>query len=288
LGRANLVGYPFRVPSLFRRKPTDAVEGAIAGRQDSGARTSGAARSAATKPGGDRAGGRPGTARVDTAKAGTAKAGTAKAPADTVKAGAGKSSSVAPASSGGGDGADADAAKTSRRGYTPKKGKITPKRRDAQARRVEPPANRREAMKRQRAKAREERIRVREGMRSGNPEYLMKRDQGEERALIRDIVDSRRNLGPWFYGSAIVVLAASFGRASLQSQVILNIFWSLSMAVILIDFAFLSRRVGRLLRERYPKSTVPMFRQYVYACFRSINPRMMRMPRPRVKIREKI
>ena len=40
-------------------------------------------------------------------------------------------------------------------------------------------------------------------MRAGDERYLLARDRGPERALVRDIVDSRRTVGTCFFGGAL-------------------------------------------------------------------------------------
>ncbi|HEX8629307.1 MAG TPA: DUF3043 domain-containing protein, partial [Catenuloplanes sp.] len=117
------------------------------------------------------------------------------------------------------------------KGYTPSKKELglqTPKRSVAQRRRVaEPaPANRREAVKRMRAKRRAERAEAQAGMRAGDERYLLARDRGPERALVRDIVDSRRTVGTWFFAGAIIVLIGSSTRMPVAVQVAANLLWA--------------------------------------------------------------
>ena len=50
-------------------------------------------------------------------------------------------------------------------------------------------------------------------MMAGKEEYLLPRDKGPERALVRDIVDSRRNVGTFFFGGAFLVLLVGFNRS---------------------------------------------------------------------------
>ena len=101
----------------------------------------------------------------------------------------------------------------SAKAYTPSKkdlGKVTPKRKAGGRRAAEPPpANRREALRRMRQKQREARAEARAGMMAGKEEYLFPRDKGPERALVRDIVDSRRNVATYFLPGALVVLIGS-------------------------------------------------------------------------------
>src|SRR5205823_3443859 len=91
------------------------------------------------------------------------------------------------------------------------KGRPTPKRREAQRRRTgpvaPPPRTRREAARRLREQNAVRRAEYRQGLRSGDDKYLSVRDRGPERALIRNIVDSRRNAGGIFLPVAFLVFA---------------------------------------------------------------------------------
>lgn len=108
---------------------------------------------------------------------------------------------------------DASTAGARAKGYTLSKkelGLATPKRK--QGRTAEPPpANRREAMKRMRRKQREARIEARAGMMAGKEEHLLPRDKGPERALVRNIVDARRNVASFFLPVALIVVVGSSG-----------------------------------------------------------------------------
>lgn len=170
------------------------------------------------------------------------------------------------------------------RSYTPSKGKATPKRTVAQRRKAEaPPANRREALKRSREKQRSERSEAYEGMKAGDERYLLPRDKGPERALVRDIVDSRRTAGPWFFGGAFLLLALSFvpdGRAVMAA----NLIWYALALIVVFDTILLCRKVRKLVKERFPKTTQKMGSLYLYTFTRAILFRRLRMPRPRIKL----
>ncbi|HEX6755738.1 MAG TPA: DUF3043 domain-containing protein, partial [Mycobacteriales bacterium] len=96
------------------------------------------------------------------------------------------------------------------------KGRPTPRRREAQRRRTgpvaPPPKTRREAYKRMREQSAERRAGMREGMRTGDERFLLPRDQGPERRLVRDVVDSRRNAGSLFLFVAVIYFAGLFVR----------------------------------------------------------------------------
>jgi hypothetical protein len=184
----------------------------------------------------------------------------------------------------------ADSPRPTSKGYTPSKrelGKVTPKRRETTKRTVEPPpANRREAYRRMRAKDKEERIERREAMMSGDERHLLARDRGPERALVRDIVDSRYTIGTWFFGGAIIVL---IGSSIPQPQVRLasNLLWALLALGTLFDSVLLARQVRKLVPERFPDSQLSLRRLYLYAAMRGVTFRRMRVPRARVKIGER-
>ena len=177
------------------------------------------------------------------------------------------------------------------RAYTPSKrelGKTTPKRK-AGGRAPEPaPANRREAMKRMRQKQREQRAEQRAGMLAGKEEFLMARDRGDERRLVRDIVDARRNMASYFLPGALIVVIGSARSMPGYVQLAANVFWVMLAVSVVADSFILTRRVKRFLTERFPKSTNPPRRHYWYAIMRSLNFRRLRMPAPRVKLGDPI
>jgi hypothetical protein len=177
------------------------------------------------------------------------------------------------------------------RSYTPRKGKATPKRTVAQRRRAEPPpANRRERkefLKRSREKTREDRRESYERMKAGDERYLLPRDKGPERALVRDIVDSRRNAGTWFFGGAFILLALSMVR-DYRAVMAANLIWYLLALAVVVDTFLISRKVKKVVAERFPKTGEKMRSLYFYAFTRSIMFRRLRMPRPRVKVGEAV
>ena len=176
--------------------------------------------------------------------------------------------------------------------YTPSKrelGKETTKRPAEGRRRAEPPpANRREAMKRAREKNAQDRAERRAGMMSGDDRYLLARDKGPERALVRDIVDRRLTVGTWFFGGALLVLIGSSTAMPPIVQTVSNLLWAALAIGTLLDSVLLGREVRNKVRERYPKSEQRMMSLYLYATMRGLTFRKLRVPKPRVKIGTKI
>jgi len=179
-----------------------------------------------------------------------------------------------------------------RKGYTPSKeelGRKTPKRPTGDRRRAEPaPTNRKEALKRSREKAKEDRVERRAAMMAGDDRYLLTRDKGPERALVRDIVDRRLTIGTWFFGGALVVLIGSSTAMPPIVQVVSNIAWAALALGTMLDSVLLGREVKRKVGERFPKSEQRMTSLYLYAAMRGLTFRRLRIPKPRVKIGEKV
>lgn len=176
------------------------------------------------------------------------------------------------------------------RGYTPSKkeqGKITPKR--AGGTRAEPPpANKKEAVKRAREKQRLARAESRAGMMAGKDEYLLPRDKGPEKALVRNVVDARRNLASYFIGAAMIFLIGSSGGMPPVVRSVANTLSTLMVVALILDSYLLSRRIGARLKERFPKLSKSTRSYTYYGILRSLSPRRMRMPNPQVKLGEKV
>ncbi|MEV6301065.1 DUF3043 domain-containing protein [Actinoplanes sp. NPDC051861] len=173
------------------------------------------------------------------------------------------------------------------KGYTPSKkelGVVTPKR-VATGRRVQDPApaNRKEAYKQLRERQRAERAEAAEGMRNGDERYLLARDRGPERSLVRDIVDSRRTVGSWFIGGAVIVLIGSSVPNPLIQQISTLIWAGLALAVIL-DSILIARRIKKLVKERFPQTGQRLGSLYLYGIMRGLTFRRMRMPKPKVDL----
>jgi Protein of unknown function (DUF3043) len=176
--------------------------------------------------------------------------------------------------------------------YTPSKrelGVVTPKRGTTQRRRgaEPPPANRREAARRMRERQRAQRSESMDGMRRGDEKYLLPRDRGPEKALVRNIVDSRRTAGTWFFGGALLVLIGS-SVASPLVQLLSNLMWLLLALGVVVDGVLISRKIKKLVSERFPDTTQKPRSLYLYGVMRSLMFRRMRVPKPQVGIGEAV
>ena len=177
--------------------------------------------------------------------------------------------------------------------YTPSKkelGVATPKRTNAQRRHdtAQAPANRREAYKQMRERQKVERAEASAGMRAGDERYLLARDRGPERALVRNIVDAKRTAGTWFFAGAIIVLIGSSTRMPPAVQLAANLLWAVLAVGVILDSWLISRRVRRLVKERFPNTTQRMGSLSLYGIMRGLTFRRMRIPKPQVELGDKI
>ncbi|MBL7256461.1 DUF3043 domain-containing protein [Paractinoplanes lichenicola] len=178
------------------------------------------------------------------------------------------------------------------KGYTPSKkelGVVTPKR-TATGRRVgaeAAPANRREQLKQMRERQRAERAEASAGMRAGDERYLLARDRGPERSLVRDIIDSRRTVGTYFFGGALIVLIGSTVQIP-AVQLASNLLWLMLALGVIVDSVLISRKVKRLVNERFPGTTQRVGSLQIYGVMRGLTFRRMRVPKPKVELGQAI
>jgi hypothetical protein len=178
------------------------------------------------------------------------------------------------------------------RSYTPSKrdqGVTTPKRGSQQVRRPGAPAaakNSPEQAKAVRSLARQKRLDDRAAMMRGEESALLARDRGPEKRLVRNIVDARRNIGSYFFGIVLVLLLLSSVSPGLLA--LGDLIFLFMLLTIAVDSYFLSRRIKRVVAERFPKSTVRGGVLYRYGIMRALSLRFMRIPKPQVKTGTKL
>ena len=71
-------------------------------------------------------------------------------------------------------------------------------------------------------------------------------------------------------------------------RLISNVLWGALALGVVVDSVLISRKIKKLVRERFPKSDQRMGSLYLYAIMRSITFRRMRAPAPQVNIGDKI
>ena len=165
------------------------------------------------------------------------------------------------------------------------KGRPTPKRTEAQGRRTgpppPPPTTRKEAYKRMRAQQATRRVESRQGAARGDDSYLPARDRGPVRKLVRDVVDTRRNVGSFFLVIAGVALIGTvvpnLAVRSYASFLLFGFF-----LLLIVDSVVLSRRITRAVEQRFPDA--PRRGLSWYGISRATMIRRWRFPKPQVSI----
>ena len=166
------------------------------------------------------------------------------------------------------------------------KGRPTPKRHEAQGRRPgplpPPPTTRKEAYKRLREQQAAQRSSARKAALAGDESYLPARDRGPVRKLVRDIVDSRRNVGGLFLAVAGVALIGTV-VPSLVVRSYATFFLFAYFLVLVADSFVLGRRISRTVAERFPDEKRRRGVAW-YGISRATMVRRWRFPKPEVQV----
>jgi len=160
------------------------------------------------------------------------------------------------------------------------KGRPTPSRKDREAARKRPlvPNDRKEASKAHRAKMNEARDRARVGMAAGEERYLPQRDRGPQKKFVRDYVDARWSLGEFMIPVMFLVIIVTF-IPTLDVYAVLAL-WAFFLVAI-IDSTVLGWLVTKALARKFGAARVEKVRWY--AAMRSLQLRVLRLPKPQVK-----
>ena len=163
------------------------------------------------------------------------------------------------------------------------KGRPTPKRSEKVPRRgrpVEPPPlTRREAAKRQRQQAIAARNAIREGNARGDERYLAKRDAGPVRAMVRDLVDGRVNIGIILLPLALTLVVINLtGNRTLQGIGIS--IWLAALLASALDSLLTGFLIGKRVRAEVPDEARTRS-DVAYALLRSPVLGGLRLPPPR-------
>jgi len=166
------------------------------------------------------------------------------------------------------------------------KGRPTPKRSEAQGRRAgpppPPPTTRKEAYKRMREQQAAKRTESRQGMARGDEAYLPARDRGPVRKLVRDVVDSRRNVGSLFLVIAAVALIGTIVPSLLIRNYASFLLFGFFLLLV-VDSVVLSRKIKRLVAARFPDTKQTRGLTW-YGISRSTMIRRWRFPKPEVPL----
>lgn len=160
------------------------------------------------------------------------------------------------------------------------KGRPTPKRSDVQQRRggpvAPPPATRKEAAKRAKEQAALARVQAKQGSARGDERAMVARDRGPVRALVRDVVDSRRNVGVLLLPLALLLVVAQLSRNPLVLSVALTL-WLAGLLAMVADIAVTTVTIRSRVKAAFPEEG-KMVGHVGYGLLRSTVFRRFRMP----------
>ena len=167
------------------------------------------------------------------------------------------------------------------------KGRPTPSRKEAEAaaraRARAGGGDKKAAQKLLRERRTAENQKVREGMRAGDERYLMERDKGPVKRFIRDYIDVRISFMEFLLPVLVLIMALQFSGAE-KLKTFSNGLWTASVLLLVVDALWLSVRLGRELKRRFPDENTRGWR--FYAFMRAIQLRPLRLPKPRLKVRQ--
>ncbi len=168
------------------------------------------------------------------------------------------------------------------------KGRPTPKRKVSEAKRITSslaPVVTKDQKRAAKLAGRQDRIASRAAYMRGDENALPARDRGPERRFVRNYVDARRSIGEYFLPIIFLVLVLTLiPEASVQIGAIAIMYSVLMIAVV--DGVFLSRRIRKLLGEKFPNSSTKGLG--MYAWLRSTQMRRLRAPHPQLKVGDKV
>ena len=163
-----------------------------------------------------------------------------------------------------------------------KKGRPTPKRKDAQAAvKVASlaPASTKAEKARNKEATKAARIAARAAYMRGDENALPLRDKGPARRFVRNYVDSRRSIGEYFLPVIFIVLGLTLVQNPVFQVASIAIMY-LVLLISVLDGFFLSRKIKRLVSEKFPDA--PLKGLGMYGWLRSTQMRRMRTPKPSI------
>ena len=168
------------------------------------------------------------------------------------------------------------------------KGRPTPKRSEKAPRRggpvVPPPQTRREAARRQKEQTLAARKKFREGNARGDERYLAKRDAGPVRALVRDVVDGRFNVGIVLLPLALALVVINLVGTPTVRVIAIQV-WLAAIMASALDLLLTGLLIRRRVREQFPDGAGRVAAHVGYGLMRSTVLRRFRLPPPRVSPR---
>ncbi|EWS82913.1 DUF3043 domain-containing protein [Brachybacterium phenoliresistens] len=168
------------------------------------------------------------------------------------------------------------------------KGRPTRTRREAEAARRRPlvVTDRKEARRRDRERASAQRAKSQQALMTGDEANMPAQHRGPERRLVRDLVDSRRNIAEYFFPIALVFMVIALvvpliriDLYTVMSTGMIIVLWG-GILLCVVDGFILRRRLRAALTERYGSVGQGLVG---YGIMRAMQIRRWRLPRAQIK-----
>ena len=163
-----------------------------------------------------------------------------------------------------------------------KKGKPTPKRKDAEAKlKISPlsPTASKDAKRALKEQSRVRRLEARAAYMRGEESALPYRDKGPARRFVRNYIDERRSISEYFLVLIMLVLFLTIIPIPAVQLAAVALMYS-SMIFMTVNGIFLSRKLKKLVAEKYPEE--PTKGIGMYGWMRSTQLRRLRAPAPQI------
>lgn len=168
------------------------------------------------------------------------------------------------------------------------KGRPTPSRKEAEAAaraRAKGAADKKAAKKQDRARRMQESNRMRDAMKTGDERYLPARDQGVVRRYIRDRIDSRLSAAEFLLPLLVVIMILTYSSNPMMNRYGQSL-WLVTILLVTFDTVWLVFLIKRELRKRFPDESHKG--ATFYGTLRAMQLRFLRLPKPRVKLGQKL
>ena len=160
------------------------------------------------------------------------------------------------------------------------KGRPTPKRSEKTRRRsgpvAPPPQTRKEAAQRRKAELKAARGTARERSQAGDDRYMVKRDAGPVRRLVRDTVDGRRSAGVLVLPVAVALVLSSLIGVQVVQAVVTTL-WLATLLAVMVDVVVLTVLIRKRIKQEHPDEG-RLGGHVAYGLLRSTVFRRWRMP----------
>jgi len=161
------------------------------------------------------------------------------------------------------------------------KGRPTPTRKEREAANKRPLVGNKskEAREAERERQKAEREKARKLAIAGDDRYLLARDRGPQRKILRDVLDNRYTLIEGLMPMMILFLiVTSFTPTAAQN--IITLVMILALLTVSVEALVISRKATEVIREKLGADVKLQRGNYFYVVTRGIQPRPLRLPKP--------